>query len=472
MHAVIQSDRVVTPNGVIPAYVRVEDGMIRSVTPQLDPPPGQYSTLDATGLVVMPGGVDFHTHLELEVGGVRTAGDWASLSLAALWGGTTTVVDFAEPGPDGSLLSGLLLQQERAAGAVVDYGLHMTVTDASAPRLDELEKVVGQGQTSLKVYTAYPDRLMLEPDALELVFRRAAELGARVMVHCEDGHAIEENIRRAKARGETSAIQHALTRPPETEERSVRQVIELAAKTGAAVHLAHLSTAGAVAALREARGSGVVVTAETCPQYLWLEESRLRWPAPAGLCHVCAPPLRTALHLDALWDGLTEGCIDVVTTDHCAFHWHDGKDRGLTPAGEDFTSTPGGLPGVETRLPLVYAGGVEAGRFSLERFVYLVSTGPAWLAGLYPRKGVIAPGADADLCLFDPESGTDLNAESLHMQVDHSPYEGLWAQGRVVAVMRSGVLVVADGEVVNPPPPGRLLRRAPIGSTDESRSRP
>ncbi|MFH2004950.1 MAG: dihydropyrimidinase [bacterium] len=472
MHAVINSDRVVTPDGVIPAFVRVEDGVIRSVTPELDPPPGQYAVLDATGLVLMPGGVDLHTHLELEVGGVRTAGDWASASLAALWGGTTTVVDFAEPGPDGSLLTGLALQQERAAGAVVDFGFHMTVTDASPPRLHELEEVVSRGQASLKVYTAYPGRLMLEPDALEQVFRRAAALGARVMVHCEDGHAIRENIRQAVARGETGAIQHARTRPPETEERAVRQVLELAAKTGAAVHLAHLSTAGAVAALREARASGLPVTAETCPQYLWLEESRLSWPAPAGLCHVCSPPLRTAPHLDALWDGLADGSIDAVSTDHCPFHWHGGKDRGLTPNGEDFTRTPGGLPGVETRLPLVFAGGVEAQRFGLGRFVELVSSGPARLAGLYPRKGVIAPGADADLVLFDPENGTDLNAEVLHMQVDHSPYEGLWAQGRVVAVMRRGVLVIADGEVINPPPPGRLLRRAPVRPTDESRSRP
>ena len=460
MKALLISDRVVTPEGVGPGVVCVEDGVIQSVGPQGEPPAGEYLELDATGLVILPGAVDFHAHLELEVGGVRTADDWRSASRAALWGGTTTVVDFAEPGPGGSLMEGLAALGEHAAGqSAVDFGLHVTVARATPERLREMAEVVAFGQTSFKVYTAYPDRLMLEDDALERVLARAGELGARVMVHCEDGWAIEHAIEAAVASGECGASQHALTRPPETEERAVARVIQLAAKTGAAVHLAHLSTAGAVEALRAARDRGLPVTAETCPQYLWLEAHRLDWPAPAGLCHICAPPLRTARHLDALWRGIAEGVIDAVSTDHCPFNWYGGKDRGLTPDGEDFTRTPGGLPGIETRLPLVYAGGVAAGRFGLERFVELVSSAPARLAGLYPRKGAIVVGADADLVLFDPDNGTRCSVDELHMNVDHSPYEGLWAQGRVEGVMRGGVLVFAGGEQINEPPPGRLLRR-------------
>jgi len=464
MKAYVHSDRVVTPAGVGPAWICIVDGVIQSVGAEPEPLADEDLVLDATGLVVMPGGVDFHTHLDMMVGDVHTADDWESGSWAALWGGTTTVVDFAEPGVDGGLMSGLTARVAQAAGrVVVDLGLHMTVTDASDSRLAELAEVAAAGQSTLKAYTAYPGRLMLEREELARLFEAAAELGLRVMVHCEDGHAIEENIRAARQRGDLSALWHARTRPPETEERAVRSVIELARAAGAAVHLAHLSTAGGVEALRAAKGRGEPVTGETCPQYLWLEEQRLASEGAAGLCHICAPPLRTAEHLDALWQGLADGTLDAVSTDHCPFDWHGGKDRGLTPAGEDFTRTPGGLPGVETRLPLLYAGGVAGGRFDLARFVELVSAGPARLAGIYPQKGALAQGSDADLVLFDPDGGTSLDAEALHMNVDHSPYEGLWALGRVVGVMRRGVLVVADGEVIGDPPPGQLIRRNVIG---------
>ncbi len=460
MNAHLHSDRVVTPTGVKAAWIRVQDGVIRSVCDTPDPPPGEHMELDATGLVILPGGVDFHTHLDMTVGEVHTADTWKTGSWAALWGGTTTVVDFAEPGPDGGLMTGLRSQAARAEGQiVVDLGLHMTVTDTAPERLAELAQVLAAGQTTLKAYTAYPGRLMLEPDELELLFVRAAELGLRVMVHCEQGHDIERRIAQARRRGELSALHHARTRPPETEVRAVQSVIRLAEATGAMVHLAHVSTRGGVAALREAKRRGLAVTGETCPHYLWLEEHRLGWEAPAGLCHVCAPPLRTSEHLDALWRGLADGTLDAVSTDHCPFNWQGGKDRGLTDGGEDFTQTPGGLPGVETRLPLVYSGGVDGGRFDLARFVELVSSGPARLAGLYPQKGALCVGADADLVLFDPDGATCLDAGALHMNVDHSPYEGLWARGRVVGVLRRGTLVVADGEVANEPPPGQLLKR-------------
>lgn len=458
MRSVIVSECVVTPSGVGPATIHVEDGRIVALGRDLPAPPGEYGELDVGDLVVMPG-VDIHTHMELTVGGVRTADDWASGSRAALLGGTTTVVDFAEPGPDGSLVAGLQIAERLLSGrSVVDAGLHMTVTDASAARLEEMGAVVEAGQTTFKVYTAY-DAYRLDDEGLTRVFARAAELDARVWVHCEAWDPIQANIAAAVAAGDLGALQHARTRPPDTEADAVAQVIGLAERTGAAVHLAHLSTSQAVQRAAAARAAGLAITAETCPHYLWLEEHRLGWPPPAGLCHVCAPPLRTASHLLALWRGLADGVIEAVATDHCPFHWEGGKDRGLVDGAPDFTRTPGGLPGVETRLPLVFAGGVVAGHFDLSRFVDLVATGPARLAGLYPQKGVIRVGADADLVIFDPEGGTSLDAVDLHMQVDHSPYEGLRAQGRVEGVLKGGDLVVADGRFVREPPPGRLVRR-------------
>ncbi len=529
MRALVSSERLVTPEGVGPGVVHLEGDRIAAVGPELAPPEGEYVEIDAGDLVVMPGGVDVHTHLEMTVMGVRTADDWASGSRAALHGGTTTVVDFAEPGPDGTLLSGLAAAEALLAGpSVVDAGLHMTVTDASDARLAELTEVVARGQTTFKVYTAYPT-LMLDPQGLARVLGRAAVLGARVWVHCEQESDIAPRIVAARASGALRARQHARARPPETEVAAVEAVLAAAERAGAAVHLAHLSTAGAVERVATAKGRGLDVTAETCPHYLWLEEHRLGWPPPAGLCHICAPPLRTAGHLHALWRGLADGVIDAVATDHCPFPWHGGKSRGLvaSPEGaapgaapilaedgtfvgssktestkngdpaafpaaarsamiggeprktalfrgeggwdippefvrEDFTRVPGGLPGVETRLPLVYAGGVATGRFDLARFVSLVASGPARLAGLYPQKGALVAGADADLVLFDPDGGTSLDVEDLHMNVDHSPYQGLRAQGQVVAVIKGGELVVADGQWRDEPPPGRLLRRATV----------
>jgi dihydropyrimidinase len=474
MRALVSSERLVTPDGVGPGAVRLEGDRIAAVGPDLAPPEGEYVEIDAGDLVVMPGGVDVHTHLEMTVMGVRTADDWASGSRAALRGGTTTVVDFAEPGPDGTLRSGLAAAEALLVGrSMVDAGLHMTVTDAADARLAELDEVVARGQTTFKVYTAYP-ALMLDPEGLARVLERAAALGARVWVHCEQEAEIAPRIAAARASGDLRARQHARARPPETEVAAVEAVLAAAERAGAAVHLAHLSTAGAVERVAAAKGRGLDVTAETCPHYLWLEEHRLGWPAPAGLCHICAPPLRTAAHLHALWRGLADGVIDAVATDHCPFPWHGGKSRGLVASAEgtapgaspkpseDFTRVPGGLPGVETRLPLVYAGGVATGRFDLARFVSLVASGPARLAGLYPQKGALVAGADADLVLFDPEGGTSLDVEDLHMNVDHSPYQGLRAQGQVVAVIKGGELVVADGQWRDDPPPGRLLRRATV----------
>jgi dihydropyrimidinase len=462
MRTLLTGERIVTPEGEGPCRILVEDGRILAMGPELPPPRGEYLDLRAGDLVVMPGGVDVHTHLELTVGGARTADDWASGSRAALWGGTTTVVDFTAPGEEGSLWadlqSALSLVGRRS---LVDAGLHVTVTAAALGRLDELETVARAGQTTLKVYTAYPG-LMLEPDGLLRVFERAAALGMRVWVHCEDWPEIDRRLGEARAAGDTRAIMHARTRPPETEVEAVRGVLALGERTGASLHLAHLSTLGAARLVAKAKARGLPVSAETCPHYLWLEEHRLSWPAQEALCHICAPPLRQAPHLDALWQALADGTIEAVATDHCPFSWEGGKDRGLSGGQEDFTKTPGGLPGVETRFPLVFAGGVVGGRFDLRRFVELVASGPARLAGLYPQKGALVQGADADLVLFDPEGITRLGAASLHSQMDHSPYEGLRVAGRVVGVMKAGTLVMANGEWLEDPPCGRVLERSAV----------
>jgi dihydropyrimidinase len=451
---------VVTPAGVIPASVRIVDGSIQEVG-DLDPREGE-DAIDVSGLVVMPGAVDLHTHMELRVLGVDTADDWETGSVAALFGGVTTVIDFAEPDASGSLLGGLAAARARAAGhAVVDHGFHMTVTEAAVERLDELAEVARLGTTSVKVYLAYPGRYLLDDAKLRRTLASCADLGLLVMVHAETGLDIEARIAAARQAGTLAPAFHAATRPPETEALAVEQVVAAAAETGAAVILAHLSTAGGVAAVARAKAAGLPVYGETCPHYLWLEAHRLGWEAPAGLLHVCAPPLRTVDHLHALHRGLIDGTLDEVSTDHCPFDWWDGKSRGLGESGEDFTATPGGLPGVETRLPLLYAAGVATGRFGLERFVDLVSTAPARLAGLAGRKGVISAGADADLVIFDPDGWTSLSSADLHMNVDHSPYEGMTAAGKVVGVIRAGVMVVWNDQIRAKLPPGSYLARTP-----------
>jgi dihydropyrimidinase len=461
MKTLIRGGEVVNADGRQRADVLVEDEVVVALGEHLAAAADRV--LDAGGCYVLPGGVDAHTHFELAFGGVVSSDDFVTGTIAALHGGTTTVIDFAVPEPGATLRSGYDVWRAKADGrSAVDYGLHVIVRDGSEARLAEMDELVAEGVTSFKLFMAYPGVYMLDDGAILRALRRARANRSLITVHAENGHAIEELRRQALAAGRTAPLDHALTRPPETEGEAVGRAAMLAELAGAPIYVVHLSAAEALARVRAARARGVRILAETCPQYLFLDEDAYREPGFAGAKYVMSPPLRPRGHQDELWRGLADGALQVVGTDHCPFCMGDDfaglgpqKTRGIG----DFTRIPNGVPGVETRLLLLHDGGVRAGRLSLERFVEVCCTAPARIFGLYPRKGVVAAGADADLVIFDPQRRQSLAAGALHMRVDYSPYEGRTVTGAPRAVLARGEVVVEDGKFLGRAGRGRYLRR-------------
>jgi dihydropyrimidinase len=428
--------------------VLIEGERIAAVGSDLDPAGAEI--LDASGAYVIPGGIDVHTHFDLPVGAVRSADDFESGSVAAACGGTTCVLDFAGAGRE-SPEEALRAWHQKAAGrAAVDYGFHLTVTavpeDPDQARL-HFEWLASEGVTSVKLYMAYPERLMVDDDTLARAFAGGAAAGVRTCVHAEDGAEVERLIAQALARGQTHPRTVPRVRPPSVEEEAIGRAARLAAAARGSVYVVHLSSGAGLQAVREARGDGFDVQAETCPQYLFLTADRLQEPEDQADDFVCAPPLRTDADREALWNALADGTIEVVATDHCPFTSAD-RARGTVP-GQDhwatFREIPGGLPGVETRVALTYQG-VRDGRLSLERWADAVAGAPARLFGLDHVKGALRPGLDADVVVFDPGASRTLDAATLHMRTDHSPYEGMEVRGWPAAAFSRGRLVSRDGE--------------------------
>jgi dihydropyrimidinase len=450
---------LVSGTGAIPADVLVEGERIAAIAA-----PGSHDwadaadrLVDARGRYVLPGGVDIHTHMELPVSGTVSSDDWESGTRAALLGGTTTIVDYAGQSRGGSLAEGLERWQARAAGrACVDYGFHLMVTDVNPGSLDQMPALVDAGVTSFKLFTAYPGTNYSDDGQILQAMQAAAALDATVMLHAENGIAIDVLRAQAVARGETDPIHHLRTRPACLEGEAVHRVGHLAGIAGCRLVIVHISSADALAEAVRARDRGVRVHAETCPQYLWLAEEDL----PAGFDaarFVCSPPLRRRAegHQDALWSGIAGGRVEVVATDHCPFtSAQKAAGRG------DFTRIPNGLGVVEHRLDLVHQGVVD-GRISLERWVETCCTAPARLAGLHPRKGVVAVGSDADLVVYDPGVRRRLGAAGHHMHVDYSVFEGLEVTGRVQTVLLRGRVVVEGGTHVGAAGDGGYLPRGP-----------
>lgn len=460
MRTLIRGGTVVSPTGRRAADVLVEDERIVGVVAADahgwgDDPAVQV--LDATDRYVLPGGVDAHTHLELPVSGTVSADDFVTGTRAALLGGTTTIVDYAGQDRGGGLLEGVERWRQRAAGrACCDYAFHLMVTDVRPDVLEEMADVVAAGVTSFKLFTAYPDTNYSDDGRILAAMQRAADLGATVMMHAENGIAIDVLRAQAVARGETAPIHHLLTRPVSFEAEAVHRAVVLAEVAGCELVIVHLSSADALDAAAAGRDRGLPVFAETCPQYLWLAVEDV----PDGIDGarlVCSPPLRWRRdgHQDHLWDGVADGRVDLVATDHCPFTWED-KLRGR----DDFTRIPNGIGVIEHRLDLLHQGVVD-GRLSLERLVEVACTAPARLAGLHPRKGEIAPGADADLVLYDPTVEHELSAATHHMAVDHSAFEGLMVRGRTRTVLLRGRVVVEDGTYVGRAGDGQELARGP-----------
>jgi dihydropyrimidinase len=417
-------------------------------------------TVDAAGRYVMPGAIDVHTHMEMPFGGTFSADDFASGTAAAAWGGTTTIVDFAMHEYGESLQAGLDRWHAKAGPkAHVDYGFHMIVREVNEQTLADMDTLVDRGVPSFKLFMAYPGVFMVDDAALFKAMSRTSENGGLVMLHAENGGPIDVLIERYLAEGRTDPVNHGLTRPASMEGEAVHRAVALADLAGVAVYIVHLSSADALEEVREARDRGLATLAETCPQYLYLSLDDLGREGFEGAKYVCSPPLRPVVHQAELWKGLRQDDLQVVATDHCPFDYKEQKELGRG----NFAKIPNGLPGVEDRFTLLYDGGVRAGHIGLNRFVELVATAPAKLFGLWPRKGTIAPGSDADIVVFDPEAERTLSAATHHMNVDYSCYEGRRVHGVPEVVMQRGELLVDHGTFLGRPGQGRFLERARSG---------
>ena len=449
---------VLDVDGERAASVRIgREGRIAAVGADLVAEPGE-AIVDCSGRLVVPGGIDVHTHLHLPVGQVRVSDDFDTGTRAAAIGGTTTIVDYVTAYRGEDPLDALATWRSWAEPACVDYGLHMTFTERVPERV--VADCVEAGVTSFKLYMAYPELLQVDDDVILDIMRIATRHGGLVTLHCEDGGAIEALRRQALADGRTGVMEHALTRPAILEGEAVTRAAALAERAGASMYAVHLSSAQAITAVREARERGVDVLAETCPQYLYLDTAKLA--GPDGESFVCTPPLRDPWHAEELWHGMTHGHVHTVATDHCPFMVADRRAGMFArPEGwRDFTEIPGGLPGIETRMGLVWAG-VAAGRITPADWVRLCAEAPARTFGLWPAKGNLRVGADADVVVWDPARLQSLAAGALHMAVDHSPYEGMEVTGWPELVLSRGEVVARDGEFVGEPARGRFLARTP-----------
>ncbi len=416
--------------------------------------------IDATGMLLMPGGIDVHTHLDMPFGGTTSSDDFETGTRAAAFGGTTTLIDFAIQPKGTKMRDALDVWWKKAEGrATIDYGLHMIVTDLGEAGLEDMDSLVDEGVASFKLFMAYPGVLMVDDATIFKAMRRTAKNGALICMHAENGGVIDVIVQQALAEGKTAPIYHAMTRPTTAEAEAVHRAIALSEMAGAPVYIVHLSSEDALNQVREARGRGVPVFAETCPQYLLLSVEELARPDFEGAKYVFTPPLREKHNLPRLWEGLRHDHLQVVSTDHCPFCFADQKALGKN----DFTKIPNGGPGVENRLQLIHHHGVNEGRIGLNRFVELVSTTPAKIFGLYPRKGAIAVGSDADIVVWDPNADHLISAQTHHMRVDYSMFEGFRVKGNAKVVISRGEAIVENGSFHGRAGRGTFLRRAARG---------
>lgn len=456
MRTIIKNGTIVTAGGTYSGDILIEGEKISAIglgfpTEQTD------KIIDATGKYVLPGAVDVHTHLDAPQMGTVTADDFESGTTAAAWGGTTTIVDFATQPKGGSLLQGYETWHRKADGkAVIDYGFHMVIRELNDQVLPEMDLLVrDEGVSSFKLYMAYPGDLMVGDAEIFKILSQSGTNGSLVCMHAENGDVIDLIVKKALAEGKFGPKYHALTRPTKAEAEATHRAIALAEMVGVPVYIVHLSCADALEEVRDARQLGLPVYAETCPHYLFLSIEEYDRPGFEAAKYVMTPPLREKWHQDALWKGLAGRDVSVISTDHCPFCIREQKEIGKN----DFSKIPNGAPGIESRLQLVYDGGVRQGRISLNRMVELLSTNPARLMGLYPRKGTIAPGSDADLVIFDPEAKMVLSVKTQHSKVDYNLFEGRQVTGVPVTVLSRGQTVIEDRVFVGKAGNGRFVKR-------------
>ncbi len=418
-------------------------------------------TIDATNKLVIPGGIDPHTHLDLPFGGTSSSDDFETGTRAAAFGGTTSIIDFAVQYKDQSLNQALDVWFAKAEGkATTDYGFHLICTDLPDERLPELKTLIDQGVTSFKLFMAYPGVFLVDDGTIFKAMSVAGENGGLICMHAENGVVIDVLVKRALAAGHTAPKYHALTRPTRAEAEGVHRAIALAEMADSPVYIVHLSCYDALREVQNARDLGLRAYAETCPQYLLLDYSLYEQPDFEGAKYVMTPPLRGIENQEKLWKGLRSDDLQVISTDHCPFCMKEQKELGR----DDFSKIPNGGPGVEHRMSLIYHHGVAQGRINLNRFVELTSTAAAKIFGLFPRKGTIAVGSDADIVIFDPNREQTISAATHHMRVDYSAYEGWTVKGVTEIVLSRGNVIVENGEWKGKAGAGQFIKRGLTGA--------
>lgn len=463
MGILIQNGTVVNAEGRQAADVLMENGRIAEVRAGLDVK--GHDVVDASGLFVIPGGVDAHTHMDMPFGGTVSADDFLTGTRAAAIGGTTTIVDFAIQARGTRMRDALDTWRTKADGkACIDYGLHMIVTDlgsdAGKQGLYDMDDMVREGVASFKLFMAYPNVLMVDDGTIFKALQQTSNNGALICMHAENGSVIDTIVQQALAEGKTAPIYHALTRPTIAEAEAVNRCIAMAEIAGTPVYIVHLSSEDALNQIREARDRGLPAFAETCPQYLLLSiEDQMPGKSFEEAKYVFTPPLREKKNQPKLWDGLVHDHLQVVSTDHCPFCFADQKQLGK----DDFSKIPNGGPGVENRMQLLFHHGVNAGRITMERFVEITSAAPSRIFGMYPQKGVIAAGADADAVLWDAKVEHLISAATHSMRCDYSMFEGWKVTGNATKVFSRGELIVDGGKYVAATGRGEYIRREARG---------
>ena len=460
MSVLIKGGRIVTAADDYIGDVLIENGTVSLIGESLDA--RAEKTIDATGKYVIPGAIDPHTHIEMFFGGTTTCDDFTSGTISAAFGGTTSLVDFCMQTPGDTFAQALEKYREKIERCkpVIDVGFHIGITDLrDGGTLEDLAKLPDEGITSYKLFMAYKGAVMVDDETLFKAMEVAAESGALVMVHAENGDAIDIIVKKAVAEGKTEPIWHARTRPMETEAEATNRAIQLARVAGCPLYVVHVSCEPAVEPIRLAREKGWNAHGETCTQYLFIDESALDQPGFEGGKYIYTPPPRPKEHQEHLWKALGSDVLSVVSTDHCPFKWPEQK--GIN--GEEFQKVPNGGPGIENRLHMLHHFGVRTGRITLNRFVELTSTNVAKLFGLYPRKGSIVPGSDADIVVWDPEKKLTISAKTHHTNVNYNLFEGTEVTGAPEVVLVRGQVIVENDELVAEPGAGRFVKRARVG---------
>ena len=458
MRTLITGGTIVNADATTKADVLVDGETVALIGQSLDAAADR--TIDASGKWVIPGAIDVHTHMELPFGGTFAKDTFETGTRAAAFGGTTTIIDFAVQGKGQALREGLDAWHAKAEGkATIDYGFHMIMSDVTDDTLAEMDTLVDEGVTDFKLFTAYPGVFFSDDGAIFRAMQQTAKNGGLILMHAENGLAIDVVAAQNAEAGNTDPYYHGTSRSPVLEAEATNRVIRLAEVAGVAVYIVHLSARHALDELRRARDEGLPAYAETCPQYLFLTLDDLG-NGFEGAKFICSPPLRPADHAPELWKGLAKDDLQVVSTDHCPFDFHGQKDLGRG----DFRKVPNGLPGVEDRVNLMHSGGVAGGHLTPNRWVEVLSTAPARMFGLEGRKGVVAVGADADLVVYDPNAKHTISATTHHMDVDYSTYEGWEVTGQVETVLSRGKVIVDGDEWLGAAGDGRFLKRSPTGA--------